>query len=95
MGLRDVLGRLRPRSAPAPARPAHGAYELRVELLHAGTRSEGRIGRLYRGGVEVRDGVAGEVVEADGRRFTFLGDERPHLWSTSGWTEEPVGDEEP
>ncbi len=66
-----------------------GRYELRVEVLHAGTRSEGRIGRLYLDGTEVPGGEVGQVVDAGDRRFTFLGDDRPHLWSTSGWAEEP------
>lgn len=65
-----------------------GACELRVQVLHAGTRSEGRVGRLYVDGVEVHGRRAGDVVEADGRRFVFLGHERPHLWSTSGWAED-------
>lgn len=70
-----------------------GPYELRIEVLHAGTRSEGRVGRLYRDGVEVPGRTVGEVVDAGERRFTFLGDDRPHLWSTSGWAEEPPPDE--
>lgn len=62
-----------------------GAYELRVQVLHPGTRSEGRIGRLFRDGVEVEGAAAGEVVDAGPHRFLFHGHERPHLWSTSGW----------
>lgn len=66
-----------------------GDYELRVRVLHAGTRSEGRVGGLYRGGKTVVAGSVGEVIEvpdAGGTiRFVFLGDERPHLWSVSGW----------
>ena len=62
-----------------------GEYELRVTVLHAGTRSEGRVGRLYRSGVEVA-GTQGDVVEADGVRLVHRGDERPHLWAASGWS---------
>jgi hypothetical protein len=66
-----------------------GAYELRTTVLHPGTRSEGRIGRLARDGVAVTGQPPGAVIEADGVRFTFQGDERPHLWSRSGWTVAP------
>lgn len=70
-----------------------GPYELRVEVLHAGTRSEGRIGRLYAGDREIRGVQPGEtiVVDPDGPVLVFLGDDRPHLWSVSGWTLEPPG----
>lgn len=65
-----------------------GEYELRVEVLHAGTRSEGRLGRLFHGEHEVVGSFAGETIPAtpDGPTLVFLGDDRPHLWSTSGWT---------
>jgi hypothetical protein len=66
-----------------------GAYELRVRLVHRGTRSQGRVGRLYRDGVELPGREVGEVVDAGTRRFVFLGSDRPHLWSVSGWAEEP------
>jgi hypothetical protein len=66
-----------------------GDHELRVQVLHAGTRSEGRIGRLYVDGAEVRGATVGDtVVAADGDdrvTFEFRGDDRPHLWSVSGW----------
>lgn len=65
-----------------------GGYELRVQVLHAGTRSEGRVGHLYRDGREVRGTRPGEtVVGPHGTVYEFLGDERPHLWSVSGWME--------
>lgn len=65
------------------------AYEWRVEVVHAGTRSEGRIGRLFRDGREVH-GAPGDRIElTDGRVLTHLGSERPHLWSVSGWTVAP------
>lgn len=63
-----------------------GDHTLYVEVLHAGTRSEGRIGRLFHDGVEVIGRSVGEVVDAGRVRFVFRGDERPHLWSVSGWT---------
>ena len=65
-----------------------GEFELRVEVLHAGTRSEGRVGRLFRGDHEVVGSHPGETITAtpDGPTLVFLGDDRPHLWSTSGWT---------
>lgn len=68
-----------------------GAYELRVAVLHRGTRSEGRVGRLFHGDREVRGRARGQAVEAEpgGARFVFLGAERPHLWSVSGWQLEP------
>ncbi|MCE9621757.1 MAG: hypothetical protein K8R99_05365 [Actinomycetia bacterium] len=62
-----------------------GEYELRVHVLHAGTRSEGRIGRLYRRGVEVEGANVGHVVDAGSQQFVFRGDNRPHIWSVSGW----------
>jgi hypothetical protein len=67
-----------------------GDYLLCVRILHAGTRSEGRIGRLYRAGAPVPDIAVGgtlEVPVADGVvRFTFHGWPRPHAWSHSGWS---------
>jgi hypothetical protein len=67
-----------------------GDHELRVRVLHAGTRSEGRVGRLFVSGVEVHGSSVGQtVVAACGDEdvvFEFLGHDRPHLWSVSGWT---------
>ena len=68
-----------------------GDYQLRTRVLHAGTRSEGRVGRLFHGGVEVPGRTPGKFIEvttAQGVvRFTCLGEARPHLWSASGWTD--------
>ncbi len=65
-------------------------YRLCTAVLHAGTRSEGRIGRLFLNGEEVtghRVGSTVDVPTASGPvRFTYLGEQRPHLWSRSGWT---------
>jgi hypothetical protein len=68
-----------------------GPYELCVEVVHAGTRSEGRIGRLFHGDREIRGVRPGDAVAVgpEGPRFVYLGEERPHLWSVSGWTLEP------
>jgi len=67
-----------------------GDYLLRTRLLQAGTRSEGRIGRLFRHGIEVVGRTPGETIDvatpAGPVRFTYLGEARPRLWSTSGWT---------
>lgn len=63
-----------------------GPYELRVHVVQRGTRSEGRIGRLYHHGVEVHGTHVGEVVDGPTHRFGFHGHDRPHLWSTSGWS---------
>lgn len=81
-----MFGRPRRRSTTEETRV--GPYVLRVEVLHAGTRSEGRVGRLFEGKREVRGARAGETISVDpgGRVLVFLGDERPHLWSVSGWT---------
>lgn len=55
-------------------------------VQRAGTRSEGRIGRLYATGQEVRSEPGATISTGpDGPEFVFLGDERPHLWSLSGW----------
>jgi hypothetical protein len=64
-----------------------GEYELRVQVLHAGTRSEGRVGRLFHGHDEIV-GARDDTVtpEPGGPAFVHLGDDRPHLWSRSGWT---------
>jgi len=66
-----------------------GDYLLCVDILHGGTRSEGRVGRLYRHGVEVKGERKGQIVDTEptggGLRFIFLGNERPHLWTVSGW----------
>ena len=66
-----------------------GEYLLCIDILHGGTRSEGRSGRLYRHGVEVTGGRKGQIVDTEptggGLKFIFLGLERPHLWSVSGW----------
>lgn len=65
---------------------AFGRYELRVERVHERTRSEGRIGRLFLDGREVH-GTPGDRIDLpDGRVVTHLGDDRPHLWSVSGWS---------
>jgi|JI8StandDraft_1071087.scaffolds.fasta_scaffold371730_1 hypothetical protein len=67
-----------------------GGYLLCTQVLHAGTRSEGRVGRLFLDDHEVTGRTAGETIEVrmpQGTvRFKFLGDQRPHLWSNSGWT---------
>ncbi len=63
-----------------------GEYELRTQVLHVRTRSEGRVGRLFRGDDEVV-GAPGDTVTPvpGGPTFVHLGDDRPHLWSRSGW----------
>lgn len=70
---------------------AAGEYLLRTRILHAGTRSEGRVGRLFRNGSEVPGRTPGEFIDAPTPsgtvRFTYMGEARPHLWSTSGWTD--------
>lgn len=66
-----------------------GEYVLCTEVLHGGTRSEGRVGRLYRYGVEVKGEKRGQIIDTEpaggGIKFIYLGNERPHLWSVSGW----------
>lgn len=68
-----------------------GDYLLRTRILHAGTRSEGRIGRLFHRGIEVPGRRPGEFIDAatpaGNVRFTYMGEARPHLWSVSGWTD--------
>lgn len=70
-----------------------GPYQLCIRVLQRGTRSEGRVGRLYRQGVEVPGRTVGETIEVNTPtgpvRFVFLGDHRPHLWSRSGWSDRP------
>lgn len=65
-----------------------GPYELQVEVLRAGTRSEGRTGRLFHRGSEIRGTRPGETIVVDPKSpgFVYVGDARPHLWSVSGWT---------
>lgn len=60
-----------------------GDFLLCTELLHKGTRSQGRRGRLFHSGVEVRGERKGQTV--GGAQFIYAGEERPHLWSVSGW----------
>lgn len=67
-----------------------GDYELRVRVFHAGTRSEGRLGRLYHRGIEVEGRMVGEVIDAGARQFVFRGTERSHPWTTSGWMPAPA-----
>jgi hypothetical protein len=71
-----------------------GDYLLRTRILHAGTRSEGRIGQLFRNGAEVPGRTPGEFIDvttpAGTVRFTYMGEARPHLWSLSGWTDRAV-----
>ena len=66
----------------------------RTRILHAGTRSEGRIGRLFHKGVELPGRTPGESIDvttaAANVRFTYMGEARPHLWSISGWTDRAV-----
>lgn len=68
-----------------------GDYVLRTRILHVGTRSEGRVGRLFRSGIEVPGRTRGEFIDVTTPlgvvRFTYMGDARPHLWSVSGWTD--------
>lgn len=74
---------------PCDQRIEAGDYLLCIQVLHAGTRSEGRIGRLFLRGAELRGGQTGETIDvqtpAGPVRFTYLGEARPHLWSKSGW----------
>lgn len=76
--------------APEELRQA-GPYLLRTRILQAGTRSEGRVGRLFLNGAEVPGRAPGEFIEiptpAGTVRFTYLGEARPWLWSVSGWTD--------
>ena len=71
-----------------------GDYLLRTRILHAGTRSEGRIGRLFRNSAEVPGRTPGEFIDvttpAGSVRFTYMGETRPRLWSLSGWTDRAV-----
>lgn len=66
-----------------------GEYRLCLRVMNAGTRSEGRVGRLYFKNAEVKGTAVGQEIEAEGPkgpvRFRFHGWERPHLWSISGW----------
>jgi hypothetical protein len=66
-----------------------GEYLLCTEVLHAGTRSEGSIGRLYRHGAEIKGEQKEQAVNVDptggSATFIFRGNERPYLWSVSGW----------
>lgn len=73
----------------------HGDYVLCAEVLHAGTRSEGRRGALWHRGVEVPGREAGEVIDVGAARFVFRGRERPHLWSVSGWDVDAARQEGP
>jgi hypothetical protein len=84
--VRRVFRKQQPRCDPATIRA--GEYELRFKVLHAGTRSEGRIGSLFHNGVEVSDAVAGQTISAGDATFVFLGDARPHPWSVSGWAQQ-------
>lgn len=71
-----------------------GDHLLRIQVLHAGTRSEGRIGRLFIRGVERQGREVGESIDvatpSGSVRFTYLGQARPHLWSVSGWAASPL-----
>ncbi|HSW02931.1 hypothetical protein [Aquabacterium sp.] len=71
-----------------------GDYLLRTRILHAGTRSEGRVGRLFHNGIEVPGRTPGESIDvprpAGTVRFTYMGEARARLWSISGWTDRAV-----
>lgn len=90
--LRAAFGRASTAVAPSGAEETavYGPYELRSTVLHGGTRSEGRVGRLFVAGAEVPRPSVGstiDVPEGDGVvRLTYHGEERPHLWTTSGWS---------
>ncbi len=89
LSLTSLAGRSRaPRQCDEALRV--GDYLLCTQVLHAGTRSEGRVGRLFLDDREVSGRTAGDTIEVRTPertvRFTFLGDQRPHLWSKSGWT---------
>lgn len=96
LGLGLVMGAtVRPGVAgPRDEEVRAGDHVLRIQVLHAGTRSEGRIGRLFIGGKERHGGAVGEFIDvatAGGTvRFIYLGQARPHLWSVSGWQASPM-----
>jgi len=52
-----------------------GEFVLCTEILHGGTRSEGRIGRPYRYGIELKGGRTGQIIDTEpggGLKFIFL-----------------------
>ncbi len=61
-------------------------WVLTTQVLHAGTRSEGYHGVLTHDGAEVA-GKRGQTMETPLGTLLYQGslEERPHLWSHSGW----------
>lgn len=99
-GLRRVLARARRPGGLAVARRRAdevvevGDVVLCITVRRRGTRSEGRVGRLFDGGRERRHDPIGTTVAGtrlpDVVAFEFLGWDRPQLWSTSGWAVAPT-----
>jgi hypothetical protein len=74
-------------SSPAPATTvSRDGWVLTTRVLHAGTRSQGYHGVLTHDGVEVV-GKRGRTLETPLGTLLYQGglEERPHLWSHSGW----------
>lgn len=61
-----------------------GEWDLRIAYLQKGTRSEGQQGTLLRGGQPVPAPDSGDLSTPLGE-LKHYGDDRPTLWSVSGW----------
>ncbi len=64
---------------------AQAGWELRIEYLNKGTRSEGQNGVLRRRGQIVQASKDGETIEKPFGILKWYGTERKKLWDVTGW----------
>ena len=62
-----------------------GDWELRVEYLNKGSRSEGQNGLLLKGGKSVVTSKKGTVISTTLGDIKYYGTERNYAWALSGW----------
>ena len=62
-----------------------GEWELQVEYLLKGTRSEGQDGKLLKAGKPVDPKLLGKEIETPLGKMKFYGTERKVKWALTGW----------
>jgi hypothetical protein len=62
-----------------------GEWELQVEYLFKGTRSEGQDGKLLKDGKPIDPKRIGKEIETPLGKMKFYGTERKVKWALTGW----------
>ena len=62
-----------------------GEWELRIEYLQKGSRSEGQDGKLLKGGKAVDPQQSGREIETSLGKIKYYGSERRRAWDLTGW----------